>query len=86
MKTLGISLAALLAGLAAAQAADLPTKKSPPPPPAVSCFSSLYSYFDSTPADCPLHIRALHGLRRCRLRRWLRDTWNSLQLRLPYRR
>ncbi len=54
MKLLCVSLAALLAS-SAAYAADLPTKKGTPVAPAKpSCFSSLYAYFDSTPADCPL--------------------------------
>ena len=55
MKLAYISAAALLAGLSAAAAADLPTKKgAAPAPAAASCFSSLYAYFDSKPADCPL--------------------------------
>jgi predicted porin len=54
MKLLCVSLAALLAS-GAAYAADLPTKKGAPvAPEKPSCFSSLYAYFDSTPADCPL--------------------------------
>src|SRR5579863_5098621 len=56
MRLAYISALALLAGLAGAQAADLPTKKGEPiaPPAKPDCFSSLYAYFDSTPADCPL--------------------------------
>ena len=54
MKKLGISLVALLAGISAAAAADLPTMKSPPPPPKVDCFSSFLTYLDTTPAECPL--------------------------------
>ncbi|MGD1016246.1 MAG: porin [Roseiarcus sp.] len=42
----------LIAG--AAQAADLPTKKTPPAPPATNCYASFYSWLDSTAADCPL--------------------------------
>src|SRR5271154_211008 len=54
MKLLCISVAALLASTAA-YAADLPTTKGAPVAPAKpNCFSSLYAYFDSTPADCPL--------------------------------
>ena len=54
MKRLCVSLAALVASTAAF-AADLPTKKGVPVAPAKpNCFASLYSYFDSTPADCPL--------------------------------
>jgi predicted porin len=41
--------------LGGAQAADLPTKKTPPPiAPAASCFASFYDYLDSTPQNCPL--------------------------------
>jgi predicted porin len=55
MKSAYISAFALLAGLASAHAADLPTKKGAPvTPEKANCFSSLYAYFDSTPADCPL--------------------------------
>src|ERR1700761_4013816 len=56
MRLAYISALALLAGLAGAQAADLPTEKGEPiaPPAKPNCFSSLYAYFDSTPADCPL--------------------------------
>ena len=53
MKRLCVSLAALVASTAAF-AADLPTKKAPVVPEKPNCFASLYSYFDSTPADCPL--------------------------------
>jgi predicted porin len=38
----------------AANAADLPTTKSAPTPPQTNCFSSLWSYLNSSPADCPL--------------------------------
>jgi len=47
----------LLAG--AAQAADLPTKKTPPAPPATSCFASFYDYMNSTAADCPLSYKGI---------------------------
>src|ERR1700753_3970969 len=54
MKFLCVSLAALLASTAA-YAADLPTKKgAPATPEKPNSFSSLYAYFNSTPADCPL--------------------------------
>ncbi|MGD1036429.1 MAG: porin [Roseiarcus sp.] len=43
-----------LAVVAAAQAADLPTKKAPPAPPATNCYASFYSWLDSTATDCPL--------------------------------
>ena len=38
----------------AANAADLPTAKSAPPPPQTNCFSSLWTYLNSSAADCPL--------------------------------
>lgn len=53
MNRLCVSLAALMAS-SAAYAADLPTRKAPVVPEKPNCFASLYSYFDSTPADCPL--------------------------------
>jgi predicted porin len=56
MKSVFISAIALIAALSGAQAADLPTKKGAPvaPPPAKNCFSDILTYFDSSPADCPL--------------------------------
>jgi predicted porin len=45
---LGIALAS------SAHAADLPTTKSVPTPPPQNCFSSLWTYLNSSPADCPL--------------------------------
>ena len=63
MRQLRRILWASAAGLAlggAAQAADLPTKKTPPaPPPATSCFASFYDYMNSTPQDCPLSYLGL---------------------------
>ncbi|HZZ62046.1 MAG TPA: hypothetical protein VFE63_12890 [Roseiarcus sp.] len=53
MKKLGVSLAVMLASGAAARAADLPTTKAPPTPPA-NCYASLWTWLNSTPADCPL--------------------------------
>jgi predicted porin len=53
MKRLCVSVAALVAS-SAAFAADLPTNKAPVVPEKPNCFSSVYAYFDSTPADCPL--------------------------------
>jgi predicted porin len=48
------------AGVVGAGAADLPTMKTPPAPVlATSCFSSLYTYFDSTVKDCPLTWRGI---------------------------
>jgi predicted porin len=54
MKKLGVALAMTIAAVGAAQAADLPTKKEVPAPPPVNCFSSLWTYMNSTAADCPL--------------------------------
>jgi predicted porin len=53
MKKLGVSLAIMLAAGAAAHAADLPTTKAPATP-APSCWSSIWTWLNSTPADCPL--------------------------------
>ncbi len=53
MKKLGVSLAIMIASGAAAHAADLPTTKGPPPAPP-NCFASIWTWLDSTPADCPL--------------------------------
>ncbi|MDE3174679.1 MAG: porin [Pseudomonadota bacterium] len=55
MKSAYISALALLMAVAGAQAADLPTKKGAAAAPAKpSCFSDVLTYFDSSPADCPL--------------------------------
>lgn len=40
----------------AAEAADLPTKKTAPAPAAPNCYASLWSWLDSSPADCPLSL------------------------------
>jgi len=53
MKKLGLSLAIMVAAGAAAHAADLPTTKPAAPPP-VNCFATIWTWLDSTPADCPL--------------------------------
>src|SRR5580700_7128184 len=45
---IGIALAG------AANAADLPTTKSTPTAPKANCFSSLWTYLNSSAADCPL--------------------------------
>ena len=45
---LGIALAS------AANAADLPTAKSVPPPRQSDCFSNLWTYLNTSAADCPL--------------------------------
>jgi predicted porin len=43
----------MIASGAAAHAADLPTTKAPAAPPP-NCYASLWTWLDSTPADCPL--------------------------------
>jgi predicted porin len=54
MKKLGVALAIAVASVGAARAADLPTTKGPPPAaPPVNCFASIWTWLDSTPADCP---------------------------------
>ena len=54
MKKLGIALAITIAAVGAAHAADLPTTKPAAAPPPVNCFSSVWTYMNSTPAECPL--------------------------------
>src|SRR5580658_729672 len=54
MKKLGIALAIAIAAASAAHAANLPTTKPAEAPPPVNCFASIWTYLDSTPADCPL--------------------------------
>jgi predicted porin len=57
MKYLGVSFLGAAAALAwtGAQAADLPTTKSPPPTPAsINCFETFWTWLDSTPNGCPL--------------------------------
>jgi predicted porin len=54
MKKLGVALAIAVASVGAARAADLPTTKGPPAAPPVSCYASVWTWLDSTPADCPL--------------------------------
>ena len=54
MKKLSTILLGSVAGLAlagAAQAADLPTKKTPP---ATSCYASFWDWLNASAADCPL--------------------------------
>src|ERR1700723_481926 len=53
MKKLGIGLAIAIASVGAARAADLPTKKGVAAAP-VNCFASVWTWLDSTAADCPL--------------------------------
>ena len=54
MKKLGVALAIAIASVGAARAADLPTKKEAPPAPPVNCYASIWTWLDSTAADCPL--------------------------------
>src|SRR5271166_3321858 len=54
MKKLGIALAAMIGLGGLAHAADLPTTKPAEAPPPVNCFSSLWTYLNASPADCPL--------------------------------
>ena len=54
LKTVLLASAALFALGAAAQAADLPTKKAPPAPAPANCMASFSSWLDSTAAACPL--------------------------------
>lgn len=48
-----LAIGIALAG--AANAADLPTAKPMEAPPQASCFSSLWTYLNSSAADCPLN-------------------------------
>jgi len=57
MNILHKMLLASAAGLAlagAAQAADIPTKKTPPVAAKPNCYASFWTWLDSTAADCPL--------------------------------
>ncbi len=55
MKKLGASLAILIAaGAGSAYAADLPTKKAPATPAPVNCYASLWTWLNSSAADCPI--------------------------------
>jgi predicted porin len=54
MKKLGIALVATIGLAGLAKAADLPTAKPAEAPPPVNCFSGLWNYLNSTPAECPL--------------------------------
>jgi predicted porin len=54
MRKLGIALAATIGLGGFAHAADLPTAKPAATPPPTNCFSSLWTYLNSSPADCPL--------------------------------
>ncbi|HSU99981.1 MAG TPA: hypothetical protein VLI91_07730, partial [Roseiarcus sp.] len=55
MKKLGVALAIAVASAGAAHGADLPTRKGAAPATApVNCFASVWTYLNSTAADCPL--------------------------------
>ena len=53
MRKIGIGLAIAIASVGAARAADLPTKKGVAAAP-VNCFASVWTWLNSTAADCPL--------------------------------
>src|SRR5271166_1165695 len=53
MKKLGIAMAVAIAAVGVAHAADLPTTKPAAPAPP-NCYASIWTWLDSTPADCPL--------------------------------
>jgi predicted porin len=53
MRKLGMVLAMAIASAGAASAADLPTKKAVAAPP-FNCYASVWTWLDSTAADCPL--------------------------------
>lgn len=59
MKKLVLALAIAIGAVAGAHAADLPTSKEVAPAPPVNCFSSLWTWLDSTAADCPLSYAGL---------------------------
>jgi predicted porin len=54
MKRFGIVVAAVVGVAGLAHAADLPTAKPAEAPPKANCFSSLWTYLNSTAAECPL--------------------------------
>ena len=54
LKPLLLASAAGLLAVGAAQAADLPTKKTPPAAEKPNCYASFWTWLDSTAADCPL--------------------------------
>ena len=54
MKRFGIALAATIGVAGLAHAADLPTAKPAAAPSPVNCFSNLWTYLNSSPAECPL--------------------------------
>src|SRR5271155_2730808 len=56
MKRVGSVVMAMVGLVSLAHAADLPTKKTEQTPPAATpdCFSSLWTYLNSSISDCPL--------------------------------
>jgi len=55
MKKLGASLAIMIAAAAGtAHAADLPTTKAPAAAPPVNCYASVWTWLNSSAADCPI--------------------------------
>ena len=55
LKSILLTGGALLASVAIAGAADLPTKKGVAPAPAkIACFDSFWNWFQNSAADCPL--------------------------------
>ncbi len=57
MKRLGIVLLATVALASLARAADLPTTKAPIAIPKPNCYATIWTWLDSTAADCPLTYR-----------------------------
>jgi predicted porin len=54
LKHLLLASAAGLLAVSAAQAADLPTKKTPPVAAKPNCYATFMTWLDSTATDCPL--------------------------------
>jgi len=59
LKTILLAGGASVIMAAAAQAADLPTKKTPPAPAPVQCFTDFWSYLNTSATDCPLKVGIL---------------------------
>ena len=54
MLGVALAIAIAIAAVGEAHAADLPTTKEVSPPPAANCFSSLWTYLNSSAGECPL--------------------------------
>ena len=54
MKRIGIACALAVGFVESVAAADLPNKVAPPVSASASCFSSMWAWFSSAAADCPL--------------------------------